>query len=343
MACLYFEDRGETELKHLAIVPSCAMCRKLRRLVRRILFGDSDLPRQFTVGMHDPQSEITVWLHGLSEPRDVTNQHVMACVKPLTIGVVLNPDWGFSPASENRLSLRFCERFGDQRLMGEIFLSGPSTEGPIDHLRMFQVRGSANYCMSIFRLLAHQAWLAYTQWRFNNNPEIKPTRREAHALIVFFICPRPVVLVSVLHGQAGNVFPMNLMGPVGPGRFAFALNSTRHAAPIIGHAGRLAISSVPLGEAALAKQLGRNHLKDSIDVTTLPFASRRSPEFGFPVPEFAVRVREMKVEYHHRLGSHTFFVARLVSDERFSESEEFFYVHGIYQAWRIRHGLSSAS
>jgi flavin reductase (DIM6/NTAB) family NADH-FMN oxidoreductase RutF len=155
-------------------------------------------------------------------------------------------------------------------------------------------------------------------------------------MVVFFICPRPVVLVSVQHKDEGNVFPMNLMGPIGEGKFAFALNSTRHAAPIVVNARRAAISNVPLAEAVLAKGLGRNHLKTSIDLSKLPFESRPSHTFGFPVPDFAVRVRELEIESSQRLGSHTFFIARLVHDERFTAAQEFFYVHGIYQSWRVR-------
>ncbi len=316
--------------------------REIFRLIKRLAFGDSQLPQQFTVGMRDPQSEVTVWLHGLDKPYDVTSRHVMACVKPLTIGVVFEPEWNFPQNGKGqRLSLRFQERGGNGKLVGEILLEGPGVPAPSPGLLLFGVRGSRNYCLAKPRLWLHQLHLAYLRWRFNNNPEIKITPREAHAMIVFFICPRPVVLVSVVHEGAGNVFPMNLMGPVGEGRFAFSLNSTRHAAPIVGRAGRLAISNVPLAQATLARQLGKNHLKDSIDMTQLPFAARTSPTFGFPVPEFAVRVRELEIEFHERLGSHTFFIARLVDDEPMTAAPEFFYVHGIYQAWRIHNRIAA--
>lgn len=316
--------------------------RQIYRTVKRAALGDSQLPRQFTVGMRDPQSEITVWLHGLDRPYDVTNRHVMACVEPLTIGVVFEPEWSL-PISENQLSLQFVEREGQHRLLGEIRLRGLGTPTPRGGLRLFGVRGSSNYCLSRPQLWLHYLHLAYTRWRFNNNPEIQITAREAHTMIVFFICPRPVVLVSVLDRGAGNVFPMNLMGPVGEGLFAFALNSTRHAAPIVGRVGRLAISNVPIEQAQLAKKLGRNHMKDSIDMTQLPFDSRPSSVFRFPVPEFAVRVREMEIEFHQRLGSHTFFIGRVVQDERVSASLEFFYVHGIYQAWRLKNRIAPAA
>ncbi len=303
------------------------------RALKRLAMGDSNLPQQVTVGMRDPQSEITVWLHGLGEPVDVTSRHVMACVDPLIIGVVCD-----LPADGNlSLLLRFEERRGTRRLLGEIRLRGPGTPPNSDGLRLFHVLGSTNYCLPKAQLWIHYLYLMYRRWRFNNNPEIKITPRDAHTMVVFFICPRPVVLVSVLHDDQGNVFPMNLMGPIGEGRFAFALNSTRHAAPIVVRAGRLAISNVPLSQATLAKGLGRNHLKTSIDMTNLPFGTRLSPTFGFPVPDFAVRVRELEIESTSRMGSHTFFIARLVHDEQLASGPEFFYVHGIYQSWRIRH------
>lgn len=312
------------------------------KALKRFAMGDSMLPQQVTVGMQDPQSEIAVWLHGLDEPHDVTDRHVMACVDPLTIGVVFDLAWKLPDENDARLSLRFVERTGTGRLLGEIRLRGAGTAAG-ENLRLFPVRGSTNYCLPKPRLWIHYLYLFYRRWRFNNNPEIKISSREAHTMIVFFICPRPVVLVSVLHNGEGNVFPMNLMGSIGNGKFAFALNSTRHAAPIVVSAQRAAISSVPLAEAVLAKGLGRNHLRTSIDMTQLPFASRVSPTFGFPVPDFAVRVRELEIESAKRLGSHTFFIARLVHDKHLTGAQEFFYVHGIYQSWRLKNRAAATS
>jgi|SRR6185312_544148 len=311
--------------------------RRIYRALKRAALGDSLLPRQFIIGMRDPQTEVAVWLHGLDRPCDVTSRHVMACLKPLTIGIVFEADWRV-PAGDP-LSLRFVEREGSQRLLGEIRLSGQGVRKEPGGLRLFGIRGSSNYCLSRAQLWAHHLHLAYTRWRARNPDRLTP--REAHSIIVFFICPRPVVLVSVLGHAGGNVFPMNLMGPAGDGLFAFALSSKRHAAPIVARAGRLAISNVPLEHAQLAKSLGRNHLKDSIDMTRLPFSSRLSPTLRFPVPEFASRVRELEVQSCEKLGSHTFFLARVLNDAGFSEAPEFFYVHGIYQAWRARQRMET--
>jgi hypothetical protein len=47
-------------------------------------------------------------------------------------------------------------------------------------------------------------------------------------------------------------------------------------------------------------------------------------------------VREVEIEYARTLGSHRFFVARIISDERHAACEELHLIEGIYQAWRVR-------
>jgi flavin reductase (DIM6/NTAB) family NADH-FMN oxidoreductase RutF len=132
---------------------------------------------------------------------------------------------------------------------------------------------------------------------------------------------------------------MNLMGHIGNGYFAFALNSRRRAAPLVERAGRAALSSIPFGQASVARQLGKNHFRESANWSEIPFQTLRSTALGIPVPAFASRVREMEIEAIRKLGSHTLFVARIIRDERWSDSPQFFMIHGLYQAWRRNRGL----
>ncbi|HTB15647.1 MAG TPA: flavin reductase [Bryobacteraceae bacterium] len=160
------------------------------------------------------------------------------------------------------------------------------------------------------------------------------TARAADAMTVFFICPRPVVLVSLTVGDSGNIFPMNLMGSFGNGYFGFGLNSRRLASSVVERAGRLALSGIPFEEAPVARELGKNHRREAVDWNQLPFRVTPSAALGIPVPSFASRVREMEIEAVRQLGSHTLFVARIIRDERRSDSPQFFMIHGLYQAWR---------
>ena len=90
-------------------------------------------------------------------------------------------------------------------------------------------------------------------------------------MIVSFICPRPVV-VSAISGDRSNMFPMNRRGSVSDGYFAFALDSTRRAAPLVARAGSVALSSIPIAQSEVARLLGKNHKEgvSSVGPASLP-------------------------------------------------------------------------
>jgi flavin reductase (DIM6/NTAB) family NADH-FMN oxidoreductase RutF len=308
------------------------------RKVRSGILGDSDLPQQCAVGLRAPQSEVRVLLYGLGTPRDITGRHMIACASPFTIGIGLDAQSSLEVADASGLTLKFFEQAGDQRLLAEIELHlSTSVAAGTQELFLFHVGSVRNYCLPKPRLWAHYLLLAYFRSRGPKKPgEIPMVARGVHAGIVCFICPRPVVLVSVADRDGGNMFPMNLMGSVGDGYFAFSLNTTRQASPLVQRIGRLALSDLPFDQSDRARELRGNHKKESIRWRDLQFPTRTSAAFGIPVPDFALRVREMEIEAVRRLGSHTVFVARIVHEERCSEGPQFFMIHGIYQAWRLR-------
>jgi len=306
------------------------------RVVKNLLFGDTLIPQEFTVGMVEPQREIAVWLHGMGAPLDVTNRHSTACSDPFTVCIAF--DAGQSPQGKDlrRLSLKFSEREG-KKLLGEIGLRLTTTsEVGGSELLLFEVRSSSNYCLPRMQLGAHYLRQEYEVRRKAASADVRMSFLDRRAAIVTFIRPHPVVLVSVWDGSGGNIFPMNIMGELGHGHFGFALKDSRRAAHLVERVGRIAMSSIPLPQAPLAFRLAVNHFKDSIVWDELPFATQRSSAFNIPVPVFTHRVREMEVEKVHRIGSHTFFAARIIRDERIAEIPALCAIHGFYQAWRLR-------
>jgi flavin reductase (DIM6/NTAB) family NADH-FMN oxidoreductase RutF len=304
--------------------------------IKKLVFADTQLPQEFTIGMQEPQTEIAVWLHGFGEPIDVSRRHATACSGPLIIGVSL--DEGRRGAERpHSVSLRFCERAGKQRMLGEIHLA-LKTAIPLDgsELLLFNVLGSTNRCLPWLRLLPHFASQAYSNWRRLKSFDVKMTALEMRAAIVTFIRPHPLGLGSLVSGDGGNIFPMNLMGELGNGYFSFALKDSRLAAHQVERAGRLALSNVPMPLCKTAFQFAVNHTKPSIDWEQIPFALKVSKEFQIPVPATAPRIRELKVEQIHKIGSHTLFIARIISDESFSSELQVHLIHGFYQHWRLR-------
>src|SRR4029077_3512531 len=91
---------------------------------------------------------------------------------------------------------------------------------------LFRTRTCANYCLPRGRLWAHYAKDDYQRWRLRAKPgsNAPMVRNELHCVFAFYICPRPVFLVSAGDGKATNIFPMDLVGPVGLRHFSLALH-----------------------------------------------------------------------------------------------------------------------
>ena len=142
--------------------------------------------------------------------------------------------------------------------------------------------------------------------------------------------------------KAGATYSDKVVGQITGGYFAFALNSLRMAAPLVERAGRVALSSIPLEFAEVVRPLGKNHRLEFANWDKLPFPLARSNAFGFPIPEFAPRIRELEIDVVRRLGSHTRFFGRVVHDERLRDEPQFCMIHGIYQSWRLAQGGQAA-
>lgn len=313
------------------------LSQRSRQIIKKVVFGKTLLAQEFFIGSPDPQAEISVWLHGLGAPLDVTSCHSMACAAPLTMCVALGADDHPSQKLLRSCALKFCERDGKKKILGEIGLKLVATisTGRFKNF-LFEPRKSANHCLPKLRLWAHYLLHAYSERRMSGTSGIKMSFLEKRAAMVNFIRPHPVVLVSLVRQDQGNIFPMNIMGDLGNGYFALALKDSRRAAHLVEATGRIALSNLPMSHAPLAYQLAVNHTKDCVLWDQLPFDTKPSKEFGIPVPIFAPRVREMEICKVHPIGSHTFFVARIVSDETYARTPMLCVVHGFYQAWRLK-------
>jgi flavin reductase (DIM6/NTAB) family NADH-FMN oxidoreductase RutF len=316
------------------------------RVARRVLFGSEDFSQQRPLGLHAPQEEVTVWLEGSGQPRDVTQRHFMACSAPFLIGIGGDASTSVLGQPQENLSLRFEGR-APARTLGSIELALDRTvdvdENPI---ALFRIRASQNHCLPALQLWAHHLHYAYLRWR-SPNSDVTMASRDVHAMCAFYICPRPTGIVSVSDGSRANVFPMNLMGRAGANSFCFALKTVTPVVSLVQRASRLALCTIPIEKASVAYGLGKNHNRDSIDVGELPFRTPLSPKLQLPLPEFSLGVVELVVESSTNLGSHTLFVARIIHEEQWANTPQFFLIHGMYDLWRRKnmiapkHGLHS--
>jgi flavin reductase (DIM6/NTAB) family NADH-FMN oxidoreductase RutF len=311
--------------------------RRARSALRKFVFGPS-IPQFCTVGMKYPQSEVRVWLRGLGTPLDVTDSNVIVAARPFTVGIGLERTPDESTLERAPLLLGFSDRFGDNRLLGEIELSYSETIR-MDNgvLCLFRASRSTNRCLP--RSVVWRRYLDFARQqrrvaRGPTPPETPMIIHELFALSTFYICPRPVVLVSVVDGNMGNIFPMDLIGPVGGQHFTLALHGTSTAVSLMERSRRVALSGVPVEQISIAYALGQNHKKTDFRWKQLSFDLTTSPAFGLPVPEFALDVREMEIEEVRDMGSHKLFICRTEVNHLRSHGLQLSFVQGFYHARR---------
>ncbi len=283
--------------------------KSLKRRIRWL----ADFPSYGPVGMHDPQQEVRVWLHGLDERLDVTCNNVVAALRPFTIGVMVSRK---HPEDLNGRPLRLClhERGGADRLLGVIHLRFVhSIPLPEHRLCLFETPRFENFCVGAVKL---QLYDRYEQWRIGRRQRRNPynflmTTDGILCSHVFYICPRPVVLVTVEHEGAGNMFPMDLIGPTDSPWYTMALRSTSPAVRLMQESRRMALANIPFSLKAAAYEMGKHHKRTTIDWSSLPFSTTASPLFGLRVPVAALRIREVRVAESHEVGSHMLFITSI--------------------------------
>jgi flavin reductase (DIM6/NTAB) family NADH-FMN oxidoreductase RutF len=304
-----------------------------KRAIKRALLGEANPSHKYHMALNDPQSEVDVWLNGLGVPLDVTHCHLMACGAPLIICIGFALSEAEPAKSGQPLILRFQEHSGRRRVLGEIELCFVSSlQAGTRELCLFHVVRSVNRSLPRPYLWAHQLEQDFGQRR-SRDDDVPITAADSRAMAVFYLCPRPTALVTVGDQNEGNLFPMNLMGPIGDAYFAFGLNSGR-AAPQVERAGRVVLSSFPMDQLHLLPALGKNHRKQSIDWSQLPFPVVGLRTIRAPVPSFTLAAQEMEIVEHCRLGSHTLFVARIVAQEFRAFGPRLYMAHGMYKAWK---------
>ncbi|HJP98316.1 MAG TPA: flavin reductase [Rhodanobacteraceae bacterium] len=272
---------------------------------------------------------MTATMHWSDGSADVTADHTVASLKPLLIATSL--DAGPSPRLEYRDS-------ATGRLLGILRLKRTATvtatQAP---LAFYEVVAGEHHCLDWPR----RSWNARLQNRAmlknrsRHGPGMAPAA--AQQLMIAYLCPRPVVLVSVEAPGHRNMFPMDLIGPLQrSGYFSLALRSTNVSTPVMREVRRVALSGARASLKAIVYQLAEHHKRPLDDWSQLPFGLRPSREFDIPVVAEAPRVQELAIIHHRQIGSHTFFLGRVVVDERPAEDRQLHHTAGFHQAWRRR-------
>jgi flavin reductase (DIM6/NTAB) family NADH-FMN oxidoreductase RutF len=172
----------------------------------------------------------------------------------------------------------------------------------------------------------------------SNHLNMKPAA--AQQLMIAYLYPRPVVLVSVDTPDHRNIFPMDLIGPLErSGLFSLALRSTNVSRPVMCETRRVALSSMPASMKATVYTMAEHHKQPLQAWNELPFPIHPSREFAIPAVAEASRVRELAIVHSQEIGIHTLFLCRIISDDTLTDAAQLHHTAGFHQTYRRKQGM----
>jgi flavin reductase (DIM6/NTAB) family NADH-FMN oxidoreductase RutF len=289
------------------------------------------LPQWSTVAVASPQQVVIATLRWDGKSADVTADHTVASLIPLVIATSI--DAGQNPVLEYSDS-------ATGRLLGVLHLArAESIATEKIALALYHVAASEHHCLGWPR----RPWNTWLQNRLmlknRSRSQFFMEPAAVQQLMIAYLCPRPVILVSVDAPGHRNIFPMDLIGPLDrSGLFSLALRNTNVSIPAMIQARRVTLSSIPVAMKGAVYELAKHHKQPLLDWNGLSFPVHPSREFGIPAVTAALRIQELTIVHSRQIGSHTFFLGRVTSDEHFADGAQLHHTAGFHQAYRRRQG-----
>lgn len=303
----------------------------------RLILGADATPGWVCVGHSEPERQVRVLLNGSV---DVSTNHAMVALVPFQVAIRLDALDALDVLGVLNRGPRpwLSVQESDGREIGRVRLRrAREVEAGPYRIGLFEAEGCTNRCLPAPRLHAHYLLQRWKLAHDRNPDNVRMTPADLFAKFVLFAAPRPVVLVSHQRDGHGNLFPMDLVGEAGAPCYLLGLHRTSPAIPSMIEAGRLAVSTVPLGWKKTVFGLGRNHRQATIDWSTLPFEMSFK---GIPTPAAALTVREVRIEKTVDVGSHILFITTTESLDRRSPGLQMCHTHGFYQMYLQKQGRS---
>jgi flavin reductase (DIM6/NTAB) family NADH-FMN oxidoreductase RutF len=292
------------------------------------------LPQWAPIALAHPQEVVTAILRWEDRSEDVTTDHTVASLNPLVIATSL--DAGQHPILEYRDRVT-------GRVLGVLRLARATLEIEGASLTLYRVQSGEHRCLAWPRR-PWNAWLqnrAMRKARSSNGLNTDPA--SVQQLMIAYLSPKPVVLVSLDAAGHKNMFPMDLIGPLErSGFFSLALRTTNVSVPVVREVRRVALSHVPATMKQPVYQLSEHHKQPLTDWNAVPFPLQPSRELGIPAVAGALRIQELTIVHSQEIGLHTFFIGRVVSDETRLQGAQLHHAAGFHQVHRRRRHLPFA-
>jgi len=329
--------------EHLALVS------QLKRIVTGIV-----IPQEYCCleleQLHSPL-KVILTIRDRAISTDVTDTHLFLGYKPLIIGL--------STANIDETVLSINDEVCLCFIQGEFKSDAKWRDFPTDSaavammiLKKIHKRNFDGQCIYLFegchakhRLLGglHQI-VNNLREKFRSRPldNVALPGKLYDQVCIAYSIPRKISVITVSDGILVNMFPTDLHGFIGQSYYAGSLKIGGNANTQVESLRRVVISDVDASSYLHIYSMGKNHMIDLQNERRFMLHHRRSRVFDFPLPEWALRYREMIHLGSFDHGIHRIHFYQVVhSAELENAGPTLAHIQQYYAQWRMDQGLET--
>jgi hypothetical protein len=295
----------------------------MKRLIRKILLGDTPVSEYSTVTVKDEIIE-RVYLEVGDIKKDISNTHWLLCLSPIVFGVwfTKKEDTLFTG---NELSRKMYFKDSDPSGMDvavlelKLFAKIEEEDGTLILLKLDKV--------SIKHISRIRTWVLFQ--RYYKKPEQDFYKLKSYSAAYSY--PRKVRLISFKEDNWFNIFPMDLVGDIPMSkRYVFGLRHSNVTLARIIETKKMVVSEIPYQFKDIIYQLGKHHHQPLSD-SKPPFDLIQTDIFGFPIPAWAISYKEIEIVKTLNLGSHMLLWGEEINVQNLgSPSGHLYHIHFLH-------------
>ena len=276
---------------------------------------------------------------------DVTASHIFLGYKPLVIGLIAN--------DADLLSDEICLSFVHGSFNSDTKWNGFSTDSRavarilLKKVQQKDLDGQLIYLFEAWHA-EHRLIGAFHQFVNNTREKFKTRGKDNVSLPgnlfdqvrIAYSVPRKISVVTVSDSTLVNMFPTDLHGAIGNSYYASSLRIGGRANAQVESLRRIVISDVDASSYMEVYSMGKNHMMDLQNEGRFMLHHQRSRIFNFPLPEWALRYKEMIHQGSTDLGIHRIHFYRVINNRVLENAgPTLAHIQQYYAQWRMDQDL----
>lgn len=290
----------------------------MKKLIHKLLIGNAIFKEFPAISIDENAINEKVFIEIDNTKIEVSKSHWLLSLEPMVFGVWLSKD---NPTidKKTKCTLYFNSKRNETVAVLRLIFTNSIKENE-GKLYLFEVKKSSLFYFNLFKI-----WLIYEI--YYRKP--KQSFLQFKNLVTAFSYPRKVRLVSFKQDKYINLFPMDLIGDIPDNnRFVFGLRHFNATLGKIIEEKKIVVIEFPYFLKDVIYKLSDHHSSNSVNIDELPFKAVSSELFGFPVPEWTINYKEIKIKKTLNLGSHMLLWGESMNDFVVNENENsLFHIH----------------